>query len=92
MHMKCCILSCRSDYEGTTGYVPVFSFPDKDKEPDLRRRWTMFVNRVNWESDDSSVVCKKHLEQKYMKTGKEGKRHRLITIFNPESEDGPTTC
>ena len=33
-----------------------------------------------------------------MKTGKEGKRYRLIkslkpvpTIFNPQSEDGPTT-
>ena len=35
--MKCCIFSCRSNYEGTTEYVPVFSFPDKDKEPDLSR-------------------------------------------------------
>ena len=96
--MKYCIFSCRSNYEGTTEYVPAFSFPDKDKEPDLRRRWTMFVNRVNWESDDSAVVGKKHFEQKYMKTGKEGKRYCLIkslkpvpTILNPESEDGPIT-
>ena len=63
MSMKCCIFSCRSNYEGTTEYVPMFSFPDKDKEPDLRRRWTMFVNRVYWESDDSSVVCKKTLSR-----------------------------
>ena len=33
MPMKCCIFSCRSNYEGTTEYVPVFSFPDMDKEP-----------------------------------------------------------
>ena len=80
MSMKCCILSCRSNYEGTTEYVPVFSFPDKDKEPDLRRRWKMFVNRVNWESDDSSAVCKKTLRAEIH----EDRQRRKTISFNKE--------
>ena len=56
MSMKCCVFSYRSNYEGTTEYLPVFSFSDKDKSADLRRRWARLVNRVNWESGDSSVI------------------------------------
>ena len=57
--MKCCVFACRSNYESTNEYVPVFSFPAEDKEPDLRKRWTRFVNRENWEPDDKAVICKK---------------------------------
>ena len=97
MPLKCCIVNCRSNYVGEKESVPVFSFPDKEKEEDLRKRWIKFINRKNWEPSDSSVICKNHFEPIYVKQGKDGKRYRLIkslkpvpTIFDPASKEGPT--
>ena len=51
----------------------MFSFPSKDAEKDLRCHWTKFVNRgETWVPDHTSVICRKHFENKYVKAGKKG--------------------
>ena len=57
---------------------PVFGFPfDK---PDLNQRWIKFVNRKDWKPTNSSVICMKHFESKYIKVGK---RARLLYDLSP---------
>ena len=50
MPMKCVLYKCRSGYiqkkdePPENVKQPVFSFPDKNKYPDLRNKWIKFVN------------------------------------------------
>ena len=54
MPMTCAIYKCRTGHkrkkdepEGVNAGA-VFSFPDEEKDPELRAIWIKFVNRVNW--------------------------------------------
>ena len=38
---KCCVVGCRSSYQGEE-IAPVFSFPS---DKDIKNRWIKFVNR-----------------------------------------------
>ena len=48
-------------------------FPD---DPDLRRRWIYFVNRMDWQPTKYSVFCIDHFDEKYVKVG--AKRSRFL--------------
>ena len=76
---KCCIVNCRSNYFGELS-TPVFSFP---KNEDLKPRWIKFVNRKDWNPTSSAVICMKHFEEKYIKTGDQNKRFRLNMSLKP---------
>ena len=85
---KCCIYNCRFNYAGENHTV-VFSFPRDD---DLKKIWVRFVNRKDWSPSNSSVICIKHFEKKYLKMGERKKRCRLHmrkkpvpTIFDPSA-------
>ena len=67
MPYKCCVVSCRSNYD--VDKEAVFSFPDELKENDLRRRWIRFVNRKDWKPTASFFICRRHFEPKYVKKG-----------------------
>lgn len=93
MPYKCCIVNCRSNYDDGEKEA-VFSFPDEEKEFDLRQRWVKFVNRKDWSPTKTSVICRKHFEPRYVKTGDKGLRHRLVkeskpvpTIFDPNNNN-----
>ena len=86
MVFKCCVVNCRSNCTGEEK-TTVFSFP---KEEHLRKIWTKFVNRKDWEPTNSSYICIKHFEGKYYQKGEGNKRLRTIitlkyvpTIFDP---------
>ena len=75
--------------------MPVFEFPD---DPDLSTRWVKFAagSRKNWEKTPSSRICKRHFEPKYIKTGSNNARYRLVktlkpvpTIRDPDLEKSP---
>ena len=98
MPFKCVVPLCNSNheksiYEGDRVF-PVFEFPG-EKKPDLHKRWIRFVNRSDWEPTDSSRICSKHFESKYIKHGTE--RVRLLrkldpvpTIYPKEAEEKPS--
>lgn len=77
---KCCIVGCRSNYAGEISTTPAFSFP---ADEELRKRWIKFVNRKEWKPRESSVICIKHFDEKYIKTGKQNKRNRLNKSLKP---------
>ena len=92
---KCCIVYCRSNYDGEVSTV-VFLFP---KNEELKKNWIKFVNRKDWIPTNSSVICIKYFEKKYYKRGNTNQRFRLIkklkpipTIFDCTnlSEEGPS--
>ena len=98
MPFKCVVPLCNSNHEKSIyegdGVFPVFEFPGK-KKPDLHKRWIRFVNRSDWEPTDSSRICSKHFESKYIKHGTE--RVRLLrkldpvpTIYPKEAEEKPS--
>ena len=76
---KCCIYNCRSNYAGENHTV-VFSFPRDD---DLKKIWVRFVNRKDWSPSNSSVICIKYFEKKYLKMGEGKKRSRLDMSMKP---------
>ena len=85
---KCRIYNCRSNYAGENHTVN-FSFPRDD---DLKKIWVRFVNRKDWSPSNSSVICIKHFEKKYLKMGEGKNRCRLDmsmkpvpTIFDPST-------
>ena len=90
MGYKCCVFGCSSGkdsekkkrYENQTKEeeISVFSFPDEEKEPELRRKWIRFVNRKDWSPTKFSKVCEKHFDEKYIKRGQ---RPRLIRSLDP---------
>ena len=60
---KCCIYNCRSN-DARENHTVVFLFPRDD---DLKKIWVRFVNRKDWFPSNSSVLCTKHFEKKYLK-------------------------
>ena len=69
MPFKCCVASCKSNYDSTDASVTTFAFPDEQKEPDLRARWVKFVNRKDWIPGNNARVCINHFEPQYVKVG-----------------------
>ena len=47
MPFKCCVASCKSNYDSTDATVTTFEFPEELKEPDLRARWVKFVSSLH---------------------------------------------
>ncbi|CAG9773624.1 unnamed protein product [Ceutorhynchus assimilis] len=57
MPRKCCVLGCRSNYDGTSEKVSVFQFPiDKD----LKDKWLEAINRKDYVPSKYAGVCQKH--------------------------------
>ena len=54
--------------------VSVFSFPDENKEGDLKTRWIKLVNRKDWAPTELSNICIKHFQP----MDKQGNRNRLL--------------
>ena len=86
---------CKSNGRGSKENVTVFDFPD---DADLCARWVKFASgtRKNWERAPSSRICKRHFEPKYVNTGANNARYRLIktlkpvpTIRDPDTEESP---
>ena len=65
MPYKCCVADCKSNYDSTEEKVATFAFPN---EPDIRSRWTRFVNRKDWEPGNARI-CSKHFEPMYINVG-----------------------
>ena len=91
---KCCIYNRRCKYTGGNHTV-VFSFPRDD---DLKKIWVRFVNRKDCFLSNSSILCTKHFEKKYLKIGEGKKRFPLDmsmkpvpTIFDPSSHTSSST-
>ena len=62
---KFCVVGCRSNYKEEET-VPAFSFPSDE---DIKNRWIKFVNRKDWQSTSSIVICIKHFEGKFLRKG-----------------------
>ena len=76
MGKLCALVDCRTNYKKQEDKVrvvankeSVFLFPNKDKKPDLYRKWILFVNRDSWEPKPSIGICAKHFDSKYIKSG-----------------------
>ena len=84
MPFKCVVLLCNSNQEKSIyaddGVFPDFDFPGQ-KKPDLHRRWIRFVNHSIWEPTDSSRICIKHFQERFIKRGTE--RVRLLRKLDP---------
>ena len=65
---KCIAFGCKSGYETCTQKVSLVSFPLH--KPDLNEHWVRFVNRTNWQPSQSSGLCVKHFEEKFILHGK----------------------
>ena len=88
-------MNCHLNYRGEEK-TSAFSFP---KEEHLRKIWIKFVNRKDWEPNNSSYVCIKHSEDKYYQKVEFSKRFRLIktlklvaAIFDPCNPSNSSTC
>ena len=75
--------------------LPVFAFP---KDEDLCTRWVKFAagTRKEWLKKESSRICIKHFEPKYVKAATTNGRCRLVkslkpvpTILDPDSGESP---
>ena len=67
---------CRTNYKKQDANVrvlankeTVFHFPDKNKKPDLYKKWIKFVNRDSWEPKSSVGICSKHFDPQLIKIG-----------------------
>ncbi|KAF2895580.1 hypothetical protein ILUMI_10590, partial [Ignelater luminosus] len=60
MLSSCCVPMCKSNYSDTT---TVFKFP---KDEIRRKKWLNAIHRENFEVTDSSVVCIKHFDEKFI--------------------------
>ena len=49
-------------------------------KPDLNEHWVRFVNRTHWQPFQSSVLCVKHFEEKFIL---HGKKSNLKWAINP---------
>ena len=75
---KCVAFGCKSGYATCTEKVSLFTFPLH--KPDLNEHWVRFVNRTNWQPSQSSVLCVKHFEEKFIL---HGKKSNLKWAINP---------
>ena len=100
MGYKCCIVGCDANYDtsiennGTT--YTVFEFPPINKYPELRQQWVRFVNSVNWDATDSSRICEKHFDEKFILHGKRcrlvsWKLNPLPSIYTGEALERPSS-
>ena len=76
---KFCVVGCRSNYKEEET-VPAFSFPSDEN---IKNRWIKFVNRKDWQSTSSIVICIKHFEGKFLRKGEHEKRFKLIKTLKP---------
>ena len=62
--------------------LPVFAFP---KDEDLCTRWVKFAagTRKEWLKKESSRICIKHFEPKYVKAATTNGRCRLVKSLKP---------
>ena len=77
------------------GNIATFHFPNKEKFPELRAKWVRWVNRKDFsEATDSSVLCEKHFEEKFMSRKKrcrlKRKMNPIPTIYSTESLKRPS--
>ena len=61
---KCVVYGCISEYKTNQEKVSSFEFPIK--RPQLMKKWILFVNRRNWTSSKSFVICIKHFKNDFM--------------------------
>ena len=83
MVFKCCVVGCETGKTGKEENVAVFSFPDKDKQPDDWKAWIKFVNRKDFAVTKYTRICEIHFEEHYIRKGKQ--RNTLIRSLNPSS-------
>jgi len=69
---KCCVIGCTSGYKSNSEKVSRFSAP---RDPELRKKWSNAIPRLNYIVNDKSYVCEKHFapEQiiRYWESGSE---------------------
>ncbi len=63
MPYKCCVPSCKSNYDRTTDYISVYKFPTDSKRLDL---WMRKIPRENLTITKNSRVCLKHFEERFI--------------------------
>ena len=74
----CCVVVCRSNYEGEK-IVPVLSFASDE---DIKNRWINFVIRKDCQPTSSAVICIKHFEGKFLKKGGHEKKFERLKHWN----------
>ena len=84
MVFKCCVFNCSTGKNkkgvATEENAAVFSFPDKEKEPERYLTWFKFVNRKDFAVTKNTKVCEKHFEDRFIRRGK---RNTLIHDLLP---------
>ena len=75
MVKSCAVVNCMTNQRKQNGKViniinkeVVFRFPNKDKKPDVFRKWVRFVNRQDFVVTNNSGICAYHFESKFVKT------------------------
>ena len=74
MPNKCAAYGCTTGYDKKSDPVccdkdvATFHFPFKDKA--LLEKWIRFVNKQDWKSTKTSVLCEKHFKEELVKHGK----------------------
>ena len=92
----CVAFGCNTNYETCTEKLSVFTFPEKEKFPDLHEKWVEFVNRgAGWKPKNRSVLCIKHFDSKFITFGKERnvlkrKMEPIPTIHSAEALKTPS--
>ena len=62
MGRKCCVPSCRSNYDNSTPNVTVFQFPSDEER---RALWVRSIRRDSFVPSKTAVVCIKHFIVRY---------------------------
>ena len=81
--------------DNDNGNIATFHFPNKEKFPELRAKWVRWVNRKDFsEATDSSVLCEKHFDERFMSRKKrctlKRKMNPIPTIYSTESLKRPS--
>ena len=90
---KCVAFGCKSGYKSKNSEkVSSFRFPHGNRE--LLQKWLKFVNRADWIATQSSVLCVKHFEEKFILKGKRNKLdwslYPVPTIHSEEVSKKPS--
>ncbi|GBM11468.1 hypothetical protein AVEN_240618-1 [Araneus ventricosus] len=60
---KCCVPGCNSNYNNTENYASSFTFP---KYATRKNQWVKSINRADFISNSTAVVCIKHFSSQFI--------------------------
>jgi len=79
---RCCVVGCTSGYKSNLEKVSRFAAP---RDPELRKKWSNALPRLNYTVNDRSYLCEKHFAPeeiiRYWESGTESTNRASETVW-----------